>query len=151
MLLEDNSDQWRTLRVSASKCHHVAVELGALITSNGVRQVCPFCLDCGKKLDGPIAYKTLYHELGIEPESVPIHRDQEAEPEPCDVCERETHLHMHHWAPRHLFRDKVPIPGYLNLMITEADMWPTSRLCPECHTRWHRIVTPNMNQRRKAS
>lgn len=41
-------------------------------------------------------------------------------------------LHRHHWAPRALFVD--------------ADDWPTSTLCPPCHSRWHSTVTPGMRR-----
>lgn len=33
---------------------------------------------------------------------------------------------LHHWAPRHLFED--------------ADQWPTSYLCNNCHKLWHDTI-----------
>ena len=45
---------------------------------------------------------------------------------PYEVCERcgdAAELETHHWAPRGLF--------------TDAEKWPTSRLCHYCHTTWH--------------
>ncbi|WP_425518228.1 HNH endonuclease [Nitratireductor kimnyeongensis] len=50
---------------------------------------------------------------------------------PCERCGSTEGTEVHHWAPWHLFDD--------------ADEWPTSNLCKSCHTRWHRIVTPNMS------
>ena len=47
----------------------------------------------------------------------------------CEVCGSTVNIEYHHWAPRFLFGD-------------EADKWLTSRLCKECHDRWHQIVTP---------
>lgn len=40
---------------------------------------------------------------------------------------------VHHWAPRELFED--------------AEEWPTSELCKDCHRRWH--VTINAERRRR--
>jgi hypothetical protein len=41
----------------------------------------------------------------------------------CARCGRTDAIELHHWAPWHLFRD--------------ADDWPTSLLCPDCHRLWH--------------
>lgn len=40
---------------------------------------------------------------------------------------------LHHWAPAELFED--------------ADLWPTSQLCGDCHRLWH--VTINAERRRR--
>lgn len=42
----------------------------------------------------------------------------------CARCGRDDAIEIHHWAPRQLFPD-------------DADDWPTSPLCPDCHHRWH--------------
>ena len=70
----------------------------------------------------------------VRPDGLPIVNDNRADR--CEVC---GHLgvQVHHWAPRHLFDG-------------EADVWPTSKLCVECHQRWHRLVTPNMASKRAA-
>jgi Zn finger protein HypA/HybF involved in hydrogenase expression len=47
----------------------------------------------------------------------------------CSVC-HELGAENHHWAPFALFGE-------------ESELWPQSYLCPKCHARWHRIVTPN--------
>jgi hypothetical protein len=41
--------------------------------------------------------------------------------------------HVHHWAPRELFED--------------AEQWPTSELCGDCHRLWH--MTINAERRRR--
>jgi hypothetical protein len=140
------------------RCAHVAVELGALVTSNGTRQIVRYCLDCRAKLSGAIAYSILRDELGIDPATVPVFRDQEKELRPCEACGEPAHLHQHHWAPKHLFPDLVeqelaPSPVFPDghtYSTPEYELWPKSFLCPSCHERWHRIVTPDMS-RKKAS
>ena len=44
----------------------------------------------------------------------------------CSACGKAGPVEEHHWAPRSLFAD--------------AEMWPKSLLCHECHTRWHRVT-----------
>jgi hypothetical protein len=56
---------------------------------------------------------------------------------PCEVCGRRGTSENHHWAPWYLFD-------------AEAEKWPQSLLCRDCHQRWHRIVTPNMGNHGKA-
>ena len=50
----------------------------------------------------------------------------------CEKCGK-MGAELHHWAPRHLFGD-------------QADRWPVSFLCQECHATWHQAVTPDMGQ-----
>lgn len=52
----------------------------------------------------------------------------------CEVCGSSTDIHVHHWAPVHLFGP-------------EAGKWPTSFLCQPCHSKWHRVVTPGMGRK----
>lgn len=51
------------------------------------------------------------------------------------ICARCGNLaeHLHHWAPFELFDD--------------ADLWPTSTLCGDCHRRWHQVINGNRAQR----
>lgn len=44
----------------------------------------------------------------------------------CDRCGNSTETETHHWAPHKLFSD--------------ANDWPTSDLCVECHRVWHRTI-----------
>jgi hypothetical protein len=48
----------------------------------------------------------------------------------CERCDGETFCEEHHWAPQRLFED--------------ANFWPTSTLCKECHRLWHRTVNRRM-------
>lgn len=54
---------------------------------------------------------------------------------PCQVCGSTENVEVHHWAPAHLFGP-------------ECDKWPVGHLCQPCHRKWHRIVTPNMGERK---
>ncbi|HQS98086.1 MAG TPA: hypothetical protein PK823_16510 [Novosphingobium sp.] len=54
---------------------------------------------------------------------------------PCEVCGSAENVEVHHWAPAHLFGP-------------ESDKWPVGYLCRPCHTKWHRIVTPGMGERK---
>ena len=49
----------------------------------------------------------------------------------CAVCGSIDNLERHHWAPKHLFKDR-------------ADDYPTSLLCKLCHSEWHDKMTPFM-------
>ena len=59
--------------------------------------------------------------LGVEA----IYTEEEA------VCARcgAPATQLHHWAPAELFED--------------ADLWPTSQLCGDCHRLWHRVINAN--------
>jgi hypothetical protein len=92
--------------------------------TNGVLQYKMYCWECGSK--GP----NIRHSLlsGIDENSIPLFESYNIFP--CERCGDLFGSEEHHWAPRHLFED--------------ADLWPTSWLCRECHALWHSIVTPNM-------
>jgi hypothetical protein len=49
-------------------------------------------------------------------------------PDQCERCFKWVHADVHHWAPKEIF-------GY-----AEADNWPTSKLCQDCHIEWHRVM-----------
>jgi hypothetical protein len=68
---------------------------------------------------------------------LPVFVDYRAPGERCEHCGGKDGVEYHHWAPRHLFGPT-------------ADKWPGAFLCGDCHTHWHRIVTPDMS-RKKAS
>ena len=54
---------------------------------------------------------------------------------PCARCKR-LGTELHHWAPKELFED--------------AEQWPQSYLCPDCHSLWHStITTPFRTLRRR--
>ena len=49
---------------------------------------------------------------------------------PCEVCGKYALLEEHHWAPYKYFED--------------ADKWPKSNLCRECHEKWHQVMTGDL-------
>jgi hypothetical protein len=64
---------------------------------------------------------------GLDPEEMPISGARNT----CEVCGNDG-AQNHHWAPYAFFGN-------------EADNWPQSFLCIDCHSRWHKIVTPHIN------
>jgi len=52
----------------------------------------------------------------------------------CARCGKETHLEEHHWAPYKFFQD--------------ANNWPKSWLCRECHEEWHQVMTGDLIKKR---
>lgn len=102
--------------------------LGKIVCSNGVNQFKFYCLECGG-LSNPIAHT---HLVDVEKYYVvPVLNDFGGLP--CERCGSSEGSEKHHWAPKHLFND--------------AETWPKSYLCRECHARWHAVVTPNMGGR----
>ena len=62
---------------------------------------------------------------GDLPGALPVHDDIDTTP--CERCGgTDNGIEVHHWAPRHLFRD--------------CERWPTARLCPPCHREWHNTI-----------
>lgn len=51
----------------------------------------------------------------------------------CEVCGNTERVELHHFAPVHLFG-------------SDAERWPKAYLCGDCHSLWHKLVTPNMNR-----
>jgi hypothetical protein len=48
----------------------------------------------------------------------------------CVVC-GERDCELHHWAPRGRFGD-------------DCENWPKDYLCKSCHSKWHKLVTPQL-------
>lgn len=94
--------------------------------SNGAIYVKKICELCGRRFDGKTWVKC---PPGLSPDDIPIDEDYCQEFNyTCEVCGKKG-AEIHHWAPRGLFGD-------------EADDWPVSLLCRECHMKWHnRIIT----------
>ncbi len=98
--------------------------VGTIECRNGTTQYKTYCLKCGGK-SGPLP-RMLLSQLSVQDlQPISVH-----EIAPCDRCGSTAGSELHHWAPWHLFDD--------------ADQWPTSYLCRECHMEWHRKVTPSM-------
>ena len=88
-----------------------------------------FMCDCGYRDKYYLPHRTI-RRAGIDPIEVPPARPRHR----CEVCGADG-AELHHWAPTAIFG-------------SEADRWPTSYLCPACHRRWHRLVTPMLTGRR---
>lgn len=110
-------------------CPHFNKYTGRLIQRDGGIQIKDYCPDCNQVLSGA---KKATKLLRL---TLPIFRDNRVDPDtPCDRCGVIEFLQCHHWAPRALFGE-------------DAETWPTSDLCQDCHCLWHRTVTPNINRR----
>lgn len=94
------------------------------IIANGRTHLVAVCKACRQRRTGPIPGGD-WHSSDF-----PILVDDSRAAPPCERCGSQDGTERHHWAPHHLFSD--------------ADDWPTSYLCRQCHTRWHQVVTPNM-------
>jgi hypothetical protein len=98
-------------------------ELARRINSNGVHLWKLRCIGCRRDIGGAIAYERLPVEAR---ELVP----ELERPDPGRKCARcgewKLGVELHHWAPRKFFAD--------------ADEWPQSWLCPECHHHWHKTM-----------
>ena len=111
-------------------CPHLNKYTGRLLQRDGGVQVKDYCPDCDQVLSGA---KKATKLLRL---TLPVFRDNRVNPDtPCDRCGENAFLQRHHWAPRALF-------GW-----DEAETWPTSDLCQNCHSTWHRIVTPNIRRK----
>lgn len=99
--------------------------LGKIRCANGSFQYKAYCLECGGKGTN-FPYSAI---VGLDEDRIPVISDHEAVP--CERCGSREGWERHHWAPIHLFED--------------AEEWPKSYLCRECHAKWHRVVTPRMN------
>jgi len=102
--------------------HGGPFEFAIHIYTNGDRIIRRRCQGCGK-LVGPAL--TRHRFTGNELDAMPIARDSTKERPPCVRCGA-WGSEEHHWAPRALF--------------TDADLWPTSWLCRQCHRLWHDVT-----------
>jgi len=140
------SETEETIRVK-KYCHKCGRETTALlvqdITTSGVSQIYWKCEVCNKPIDETrrcIPHKTIRDfRFGggqhINIEKLPIVKDNSQITTPCEVCGK-FGVELHHWAPKHLFGD------------TESEKWPKAWLCRECHAKWHKLVTPNMCEKK---
>ena len=93
------------------------------VAKNGVSQVYWYCL-AGRHSTSKSG--NLISHAGIAVKDLPIISNYSGD-FTCEVCGA-PFAELHHWAPRSLF------PG-------EYEYWPKSYLCPDCHNKWHKIVT----------
>lgn len=86
------------------------------------------CMNCNKRTTSYVAIRdfSIYAEFLTD---IVYHSEHK---KTCDVCGT-LGAELHHYAPQYLFDD--------------ADKWPKGYLCVPCHTKWHKLVTPNMCQK----
>lgn len=117
---------WTTRR----RCPHQvksapAWRVFAVIRSDGVSAYRWHCALCGRPQPlGPGGVWVPHRDVP-RPDQTLVIADLRSW-EQCARCGTDSGVQAHHWAPRALFED--------------ADSWPISLLCPECHAKWHRVV-----------
>lgn len=103
--------------IARRHCPHDGTPMLAIYrTSNGYSQPRMWCHTCHKRLGAPKL-------RDVDPARVELHVRTAAAIPACARCGRTDAVEIHHWAPWHLFQD--------------ADDWPKSPLCPDCHRLWH--------------
>lgn len=104
--------------------------LVCVVKTNDVRLAALVCTTCGL---GGMASDGLPKSLHLA-DGLPIYTDNRSH-----LCERCGYwgTEVHHWAPREVFG-------------RDAESWPTSHLCRECHQEWHRRMNEHASQRRAA-
>ncbi|MEH6652094.1 MAG: hypothetical protein V7707_18890 [Motiliproteus sp.] len=126
-MADSGSDMIKTPVDECHGCGFRSWELVKCRNQGGIVQYFFICDECGYRKKQYLSHK-LIKLTGVDPREVqpvyPRHR--------CEVCGADG-AQNHHWAPKALFGE-------------EAYRWPTSHLCQSCHTRWHQLVTPNLNQ-----
>lgn len=102
----------------ASACPHDGPTLiGHTVAINGAKAPHKLCFLCGRLV-------SLRKGAGPGLYCLKDNRRLQTVP-PCARCGSTDGVELHHWAPRAIFG------------IGEAERWPTSYLCPECHQTWH--------------
>ena len=97
--------------------------------NSGGHDVCVFyCGHCSYRTKHFVNCQSAI-DVGIEPQEIRTCWKLRK----CEVCGKEG-AENHHWAPAALFG-------------AESEKWPQAYLCQECHSRWHRVVTPNMRNK----
>lgn len=111
------------------KCGWHSWELVKQKNRGGTWQYRYMCQNC-EYLVPKFVKKSDIQSSGFDVDTVPIMGDRHT----CEVCGHNG-AQNHHWAPWALFGE-------------EAESWPQSYLCQTCHTRWHQVVTPNINKQK---
>lgn len=105
-------------------------------TASGSVQIfwwCSYCWNYPDPFHAFIPHEYVSSTLKVNIASLTVIERYPSAPKPkCAVCGKQG-AQLHHFAPKHLFKD--------------AERWPTNYLCDEHHTEWHAKVTPNMRKR----
>jgi hypothetical protein len=101
---------------------------------DAIGRIAPFlrCLECGKVNASKPIPKRLLSPAHIAAAPLVKSNYVAEDLHECEVCGGKP-AQDHHWAPRKMFG------------AGEADRWPTSFLCQQHHSAWHRIVTPDIS------
>jgi hypothetical protein len=117
-------------RTCREACDHPRPTTGWIRKRNGDQQPARRCLHCGTVTGcGPVRRGERIDDWCL--------RDHLESASPCEHCGTTTGTELHHWAPRNTF--------------TDADSWPTSYLCRDCHHTWHRLMDGYRWHARRAS
>jgi len=117
-------------------CGSKDLNVGIANTSSGSTIYPMYCETCGdvttRYVKKEIARNYAIQNAGLKYVKTKTMQHRESGVMETIKCERcgANEGERHHWAPSHLFED--------------AEQWPVSYLCRDCHAKWHRIVTPNM-------
>lgn len=106
--------------------------LSRLIDSSERPLVRAWCLSCFSKGARNLSHDDL-RKRGIVIDLIPVYERAESNVCAVEGCSR-TDTQLHHWLPRH--------------KVSEYDLperFPQSYLCPEHHSLWHKLVTPEMS------
>jgi hypothetical protein len=112
----------RIFSACRSCCPHDPVRsvTGYLAKSNGAYLAQRFCLACAHRADIRRGETPTLLDLCFR-------NNTELYPtDPCARCGATTGTELHHWAPSAIFND--------------ADLWPKSWLCLDCHRIWHQAM-----------
>lgn len=102
------------------RCPHEFPIGGYKVSVNGRKSPVEVCRSCGYMFD--CRRGTPLGEFCFKDNRV------SSKVRPCERCGATTGTEWHHWAPRAIF-------GYV-----EAERWPKSWLCTDCHSLWHRVM-----------
>jgi hypothetical protein len=116
------------------------LELHCVRSAAGAKMIRADCRTC-KRGTTYIKHADIAELLGLDVVDITPDRDNTCEwcrgsgcslcvGEPCARCRRYVPTHRHHTAPVARF--------------TDADYWPIVRLCQQCHSYWHSVMTPGM-------
>ena len=119
-----------------NKCGSDDLRVGITNIVSGATVYPLYCGQCDKvfakyiKKNIAKEYQDKYGQLKYVKTSTAKYLESEGIVIECEVCGK-GEAERHHWAPHFLFGD-------------DAENWPTSLLCRDCHRTWHKAVTPQL-------
>lgn len=119
-LRAQRAEQLAKERQKTACTHDSGTELLALVARNGAMHVYTGCRNCHANLENGRFHPAKNIDITV----LPVGTDLRLDNPPCQVC-GSFGTEVHHWAPAAVFG-------------TESALWPTTLLCPDCHSEWHR-------------